>query len=105
MTVDPLTEQFYGPSKDPFDANQAIPTLIFGSDAARAGFGKMFPDLEIRNVYCFSYFAYPLSGGFRPWSLLTGPMAALLLRLERALDPVLGRLMGFRLFVSLEKRP
>jgi SAM-dependent methyltransferase len=103
MSVDPFVAQRYGPDKDPFDSNQAIPTLMFRNGKARARFGKNFPGLNIRKVEWFSLFAYPLTGGFRPWSLLNGKIAGVLLKVESALTPLLGRLMGFRLLISLEK--
>jgi SAM-dependent methyltransferase len=105
MSVDPLVEQVYGPNKDPFDSNQAIPTLLFKDRRTRARFGKTCQGLVINKVSWFSLFAYPLTGGFRPWSLLGGGSAAWLLKLEDTLSPVLGRLMGFRLLVSIDKRP
>lgn len=50
-----------------------------------------------------SLFAYPLSGGFRPWCLLPRRSIKALLRIERRLAPVLGRFMAFRLFIVFEK--
>jgi SAM-dependent methyltransferase len=101
MRTDPLCD---GPSdrdRKPFDANQAIPTLLFGRYRTRLQ--EMFPNLTLLQVEKLSLFAYPLSGGFRSWCLV--PMGILegLLRLERRLAPLLGRLMAFRMLVVMEK--
>jgi hypothetical protein len=54
-------------------------------------------------VEWFSFAAYPLSGGFKPWSLVGEGMARRLLRIERAIEPVLGRLAAFRMLLIVEK--
>ena len=51
-----------------------------------------------------SRLAYPLSGGFKDWSLLSAGSARWLLRIERALEPMFGRLFGFRMMIVIEKR-
>ena len=50
-----------------------------------------------------SMFAYPLSGGFRSWTLLPRPLVRPLLAVERALGLALGRLMGLRFMGVVEK--
>jgi hypothetical protein len=79
-----------------------IPTLIATRYQDR--FLAAFPRLSISNIHWFSFVVYPLSGGFRRWSLLGSASASLGERLERALEPILGRLLGFRLMMVLEKR-
>ena len=90
------------PRKDPYDSNQAIPTILFHR------FPHLFNDagfsLRVISTHWLSLFAYPLSGGFRPWSLIPLRLVSPLLRLEDLLMPVLGRLMAFRLMVVLEKQ-
>jgi len=54
-------------------------------------------------VQWFALAAYPLSGGFQPWSLIGEGVARRLLRLERALEPVLARFTGFRMLLTVEK--
>jgi hypothetical protein len=49
-------------------------------------------------------FAYPLSGGFKPWSLIPQALVRPVLALEDALLPVLGPVMGFRLLIVIEKQ-
>ena len=101
MSADPLIEGAPSSDKDPYDSNQAIPTLIAGR--ARRRFAAMFPNLMIRERQGFSFAAYPLSGGFKPWSAISEKMARLLLKLEAPFEPLLGRLLGFRLLLVFEK--
>jgi hypothetical protein len=88
------------PRRDPYDSNQAIPTLLATRDRDR--FHRLCPALRIACVQWFSLAAYPVSGGFQPWSLI-GEGAQRLLRIERALEPVLGRFTGFRMLLTVEK--
>lgn len=87
--------------RDPYDSNQAIPTLLATRDRER--FHKLFPALRIARVDWFSFAAYPLSGGFQPWSLLSAGMARRILQVERAVEPVLGRYAAFRMMMMIEK--
>jgi hypothetical protein len=48
--------------------------------------------------------AYPLTGGFRPWSLIPAALVRPALRIESALAPVLGPLCAFRMLVVMERR-
>ncbi|MFI4987752.1 MAG: class I SAM-dependent methyltransferase, partial [Alphaproteobacteria bacterium] len=65
---DPLDEGALSPARDPYDSNQAIPTRLFGRDRARLE--ALVPQLKVIACQRFGFFAYPLSGGFRPWSAL-----------------------------------
>ncbi|MDQ8728361.1 class I SAM-dependent methyltransferase [Bradyrhizobium sp. LHD-71] len=105
MAVDPFAELPIDTVRDPFDSNQAIPTLLFDHPEHVAELERKVPRLKIREVDWLSLFAYPLSGGFKRWSLV--PEAALtpILRLESSLPRALRHFFGFRLFVELEKRP
>lgn len=102
MHWDPLSHAIRDPDRDPFDANSAIPTLLFGRNRTRLM--REFPDLVIRQVKLLSLIAYPLSGGFRSWSLVPKSVITPLLRLEDRLPAVLSRLMAFRLLAVLERR-
>jgi len=75
--------------------------LLFGRYRQRLA--AEFPELVVRQVRLLSLLAYPLSGGFKSWSLLPALLVAPLLRLERALEPALGRLMAFRLLAVVER--
>lgn len=103
MNADPcLIAREPNPNRNPLlDANQAIPTLLLGK--YRDALSKEFPDFPVLKFHHFSLWAYPLSGGFRPWSLLPTFLVPILLKLERLLEPLLGRLLGFRLLAVLEK--
>jgi len=87
--------------KDPYDSNQAIPTILFKQD----------PQLFLEKVKGFkmvssdwlSLFAYPLSGGFQPWSLIPYSWIKVILKIEEKLLPFIGKIMAFRLMVVLEK--
>jgi SAM-dependent methyltransferase len=101
LNQDPLAEATPDPHRDPYDSNSALPTLLFGR--ARERLARECPDLVVRDVRRFSLIAYPLSGGFRSWSLLPQALVTPVLRLDRALERAFGPLMAFRLLVVLEK--
>jgi SAM-dependent methyltransferase len=101
MSADPLTAGEPDPKRDPYDANQAIPTLIATRDKER--FHARFPAFRIAKVDWFSFVTYPLSGGFRRWCAVPTALSSTMLRLERALEPIAGRVAGFRLLLVIEK--
>jgi SAM-dependent methyltransferase len=101
LHADPLRQDL-DPSKDPFDSNQAIPTVLFGRQ--RREFEQAFPDLEIASIQKLAGPSYPASGGFSRRPLLPLSILRGLLAFEERLPQALFRLMGFRLFVVLRKR-
>ena len=101
MGADSLRDGTPDPDRNPYASNQAIPTLIATRD--RKHFCAQFPALEITRVDWFSFFVYPLSGGFNSWSLMPASWAGPLLKIERALEVVLGPWMGFRMMLVVEK--
>ena len=101
MGANPLADGPLDPGRKPFDANQAIPTLLFGR--YREQMLATFPGLCVEHYEWLSLVAYPLSGGFRSWSLVPLEIVAGLLKLEDAVASVLGRLLAFRLFAVLRK--
>lgn len=101
MQAEPLSDAPQCDPKNPWDSNQAIPTLLFRRDAKRLP--AAMPGLRLVRAEWLSLFAYPLSGGFKPWSLLPAFAAKPLLRLEDRLMPLLGPLMAFRLLAVLER--
>ena len=101
MRFDPLADGPVDPKHDPWDSNQAIATLLCQRDRERLA--QSFPGLRLLRADWLSLFAYPLSGGFRPWCLLPRASVKTLLRIERRLAPVLGRFTAFRLFIVIEK--
>jgi hypothetical protein len=100
-SADALGDGSPDPRRDPYASNQAIPTLLATRDRAR--FHRLFPALRIASVQWFSFAAYPLSGGFQSWSLVGDGLARRLLRIERALEPALGRYAAFRMLLMVEK--
>jgi SAM-dependent methyltransferase len=102
MGIDPLAEGIPDPDRDPYDSNQAIPTLLATRD--REAFEARFPGLRIAEARWFAFLAYPLSGGFKKWSLITEPFARTLLAFERKIELALGRHLGFRLLLVIEKK-
>lgn len=106
MGEDPLVPGVPPADRDPYDANQAFPSLLFGPSFMRHGarFRAMFPRLTVREVRPMSFFAYPMTGGFRPWSLIPEAAVAPVLAVERVLAPFLGPICAFRILVVLERR-
>ncbi|MBB5054236.1 SAM-dependent methyltransferase [Afipia massiliensis] len=102
MGADPLLEGFPDQDRDPYDSNQAIPTLLATNHRDR--FHAKFPDLAIIETKWFSFVAYPFSGGFKSWSLLNESIALAMLRFEKHAEKTLGRFFGFRLLTVVEKR-
>jgi SAM-dependent methyltransferase len=101
LNADPLADGPLDPKRDPYDSNQAIPTLLAGRDRGR--FRAMFPSLQLVSTARFDFFAYPFSGGFRSWSLLPERAVGGLIRFESYFEKSLGRLMAFRLLAVYEK--
>jgi SAM-dependent methyltransferase len=102
MSADPLIKGSPNPLKPPYDSNQAIPTLLATRD--KAGFQRLFPEFDFAAVEWFSFLAYPLSGGFRKWSLLPFWLGKPILQGEKLIERLLGRLFGFRIMIVLHKR-
>jgi SAM-dependent methyltransferase len=102
MFVDPLNPAAQMSGSDPFDSNQAIPTILFGR--ARAVFEREFPMFEVRSVERLAGVSYPASGGFSRGPLLPQPIWNALHGLEARLPEAAFRLLGFRMLVTLEKR-
>lgn len=102
LGADPMEDGPLSQDRKPFDANQAIPTLLFKK--FKKSFLTRFPDLNVVDISFISLWCYPLSGGFKPWSIIPFFLVESMLKLERKLEPYLGSFFGFRLFVVLEKR-
>lgn len=87
-------------TSDPYDSNQAIPTIL----ASTAGnqwleqFG-----LRVAMIQYFGIFVYPLSGGFKKWSLIPKILFKPCLAIDQWLSKYLGKYLGFRMLLVLEK--
>jgi len=97
---DPLILTPMKPGRKPFDANQAISTILF--ERSSRGFHELYPSLKKLRHHRLAFFAYPLSGGFEQPSLLPIFLVRPVLALERALR-FLNRFLAFRVLVVLEK--
>jgi SAM-dependent methyltransferase len=104
MAADVFAEGIRQSGDDPFDSNQALPALLFGTSQARAKFEKTLPELKIISTEWLSLSVYPLSGGFKPWSLWPSKLVGPTLKVEQILLPLLGPLLAFRIMIVLEKR-
>jgi len=104
MRADPMAPAANATEKDPFDGNQAIPTLLFKREEHRIALSDAVPALRSVERRWLSLFAYPLSGGFKGWTLLPAGLVQALLRLEDKLMPFLGMWMAFRIVIVMEKR-
>ena len=105
LRVDPLAG-FESPvsdsGRDPFDSNQAIPTLLFGR--RRALFEATFPSLAILRVAHLSGPSYPASGGFSRRPFLPQGLWSALHQLETRLPEAIFQAIGFRMLIVIEKR-
>jgi SAM-dependent methyltransferase len=103
MRADPFAPVVMNPDRDPFDANQAIPTLLFATTPAQRLVEQTIPTLRVRTVDWQSLFAYPLSGGFQKWSLIPGALVGSMLAFERRVPQLLRKHLAFRMIVVLER--
>ena len=98
--TDPFLDQSLE-GKEPFEGNQAVPTLVF--EKYRERFFMLFSGLHVIHQQKLDSLIYPLSGGFHQPSLCPLFLWRFLEGLERLLNP-LGSFLAFRLFIVLEKR-
>jgi SAM-dependent methyltransferase len=103
MTADPFTAGSINPDRDPFDANQAIPTLLFSTAKSRRRLEKTIPSLRVQSVDWLSLIAYPLSGGFQKWSLLPAAWVNTILAIEKRTPALIRKCLAFRMKIVLEK--
>lgn len=103
MNADPFAPVPMNPDRDPFDANQAIPTLLFATAPARRLVEQTVPSLRVLSVDWQSLFAYPMSGGFQNWSLMPGTLIGSMLALEKRVPRFVRRHLAFRMIVVLER--
>jgi SAM-dependent methyltransferase len=103
MNADPFAPVAINPDRDPFDANQAIPTLLFATAPARRRVEQTIPSLRVRSVEWHSLFAYPMSGGFQNWSLLPAALAGPMLAFEKRIPDTMRKHLAFRMMVVLER--
>ncbi|WP_322868072.1 class I SAM-dependent methyltransferase [Bradyrhizobium ottawaense] len=103
MTADPFAPMSIDPNRDPFDANQAVPTLLFATEPARRRVEQTVPSLRVSSVDWHSLFAYPMSGGLQRWSLIPAALVSPTLRFEKMVPAALRKHLSFRMIVVLER--
>jgi SAM-dependent methyltransferase len=103
MSADPFADVTIDPDRDPFDANQAIPSLLFAAQPARRQVEAAIPALRVRTVDWLSLFAYPMSGGFQSWSLMPAALVRPMLAFEEKVPRAVRRQIAFRMIVILER--
>jgi SAM-dependent methyltransferase len=103
MDADPFAAVTVNPDRDPFDANQAIPTLLFATPAARGRVEQVIPSLRVRSVTWLGLFAYPLSGGFQTWSLMPSALVRATLALEDKMPEIIRKQIAFRMMIVIER--
>jgi SAM-dependent methyltransferase len=103
MGVDPFAPVEIDPGRDPFDANQAIPTLLFSTPSACRRLEQTIASLRVQSVKWLSLLAYPLSGGFQSWSLMPITLIKPLLALEERIPQIIQRHIAFRMLIILAR--
>jgi SAM-dependent methyltransferase len=103
MNADPFAPVAINPDRDPFDANQAIPSLLFATPPSRKLVEQTIPSLRVRSVEWQSLFAYPMSGGFQSWSLIPAALVTPVLAFEKRMPGPVRKHLAFRMMVVLER--
>jgi SAM-dependent methyltransferase len=103
MHVDPFAPVSIDPNRDPFDANQAIPSLLFAASPARKRVEQTVPSLRVQSVKWMSLFAYPMSGGFQKWSLMPAALVGPVLAIEDRIPEMVRKHIAFRMMIVLER--
>ena len=104
LGVDPFAAPETVSRRDPFDSNQAIPTLLFGRRSNISKLERRIPQLKLRGVDWLGLLAYPLSGGFRHWCLVPSTIVPGLIRFEDAVPFSVRRLFGGRLMAVFDRK-
>jgi SAM-dependent methyltransferase len=103
LRADPLKPARTRGNKDPWDSNQAIPTLLFAREEITNELLRRVPELKLVAMDWLSVIGYPLSGGFKSWCLLPTRAIEWLIRMEDGLPQAVRRRAAFRLFVVLQR--
>jgi len=101
MTVDPLEDGMLTFDRDPFEANQAIGTLIVQHFQKEPQ--DKVPKLRLLSRIWNGLLVYPFSGGFRTWSLLPYWLVRPLRCVEKRFTPLFGKLCATRMLIVFEK--
>jgi len=101
LRANPLEVQASDRDRRPFDANQAVSTILF--ERSYDMFERDFPQFQMRLKRRLAFLVYPLSGGFERPSVIPAFLVKPVLCLERGIA-FLSRFLAFRILVVLEKR-
>jgi SAM-dependent methyltransferase len=99
--VDPFADAAAS-DKDPFESNQAIPSLLFSS-RYRAEWERRLPELRVKQIDHFAGLAYPLTGGFSRRPFLPMSLWRRIYKGEHGLVSAFPNALAFRMLVVLEK--
>ena len=97
----PLDHETSKEGKLPFDANQAVATMLFEKDYER--FQSRFPEFDKIIHRHLPSLVYPLSGGFGHPQIIPLQAAKFFSAIERRFE-FTGRFLAFRFLVVLEKK-
>ncbi len=86
---------------DPFDANIALPTILFWRRPSTVA--RWAPGLRVVERMRLAWLVYPLSGGFSRPSLVPERLLGPALAVERLLGPAFNPLAAFRCLVLVER--
>lgn len=103
MTANPFEPVLTSGPRDPFDSNQAIPTLLLRNQENRAELARRVPELSLKHIEWLSLLAYPLSGGFKSWCLVPSWLVSSLIKIEDRMPALVRRTFGFRIFAIFER--
>ena len=96
-----FSDTFTRNETNPWDANIALPNLIFSKMGRN--FISRHSYFKIELIKKFSFFDFQLVGGFKPWSIIKSvKLYNLFLRLDKLLS-FLMPLIGFRVLIVLKK--
>ncbi|MBF0166111.1 MAG: class I SAM-dependent methyltransferase [Alphaproteobacteria bacterium] len=99
--IDLFSGRALSSENDPYDSNMAIPSLLFSSNLQQTL--SSYPGFRIVHRLWFSFLVYPLTGGFQRWCLMPTFIVPWLLKLEAPFERSVGKFLGLRMLVVLEK--
>ena len=100
-SVYPLEDGSMSPRREPFDGNQAIGALISGEYCKELE--QKVPNLRMTIKRWKGAFGYPLSGGFRRWSLIPHWIVPAVLRFEDSCLSDFGPIIACRMILVYQR--
>ncbi len=91
-----------GKKADPWQGNSALANLVFKRDLSR--WDSLQPDLDIIHRQIFSFFDFQAAAGFKQYAFVPHWLFKHLVKVDDWVS-FLMPLLGYRIFVVLEKRP